>query len=75
MASLSEATVEVLSGIVGPLPARMCLSAASLDVGKSHEALGVDDFDAVANRIRNDMGRFASPDLIEHALEDIRARL
>ncbi len=75
MTNLSEATVDVLSGIVGAVPARMCLTAASIDAGKSHDALLSDDFDVVAQRIRKDMGRFASPDVIEHALDDIRSKL
>ena len=33
------------------------------------------DFEAVAQKIRADMGRFASPDLIESALNQIRAKL
>lgn len=75
MTTLAEAMIEVLGGIVGPVPAQMCLSAASVEIGKPHEALGPEDFDAIAQKIRTDMGRFASPAIIEQALAEIRAKL
>ena len=33
------------------------------------------DFDAVASKIRRDMGRFASPELIENALKQIQSKM
>jgi hypothetical protein len=75
MATVYNAAVEVLGEIVGPIPAQMCMHSASVELGKSSEALTVGDFDAVAAKIRTDMARFASPVLIEDALTRIRAKL
>jgi hypothetical protein len=75
MATVYDASVEVLTQIVGPVPAQLCLHSASVELGKGHEALTVGDFDAVAAKIRKDMSLFASPDLIEDALARIRAKL
>lgn len=75
MANLYDISVEVLSGIVGAVPARMCMSSACVASGKSAEGLTIDDFDTIATKIRADMSRFASPDLIEGALTQIRQRL
>jgi hypothetical protein len=75
MATVYDATVEVLTEIVGPIPAQLCMHSASVELGKGHEALTVGDFDAIASKIRKDMARFASPVLIEDALARIRAKL
>jgi hypothetical protein len=75
MATVYDATVEVLTEIVGPVPAQLCMHSASVELGKGHEALTVGDFDAIAAKIRKDMARFASPVLIEDALARIRAKL
>jgi hypothetical protein len=75
MASVYDATVEVLSEIVGPVPAQLCMHSAAVELGKTSELLDVGDFEAVAAKIRKDMARFASPVLIEDALTRIRARL
>jgi len=57
------------------MPAKMCMSATCVEIGKGRDALTPADFDAVANKIRTDMGRFASPNLLESALSQIRERL
>lgn len=75
MATLYGAAIEVLGGIVGPVPAQMCMHSTCVALGKSSDGLTAGDFDAVAAKIRADMGRFASPDLIENALSQIRERL
>jgi hypothetical protein len=75
MATVYDATVEVLTEIVGPIPAQLCMHSASVELGKGHEALTVSDFDAIAAKIRKDMSRFASPVLIEDALTRIREKL
>jgi len=75
MANLYDVSIEVLGGIVGPIPAQMCMSATCVEIGKRCEGLTPADFDAVANKIRTDMGRFASPDLLETALRQIHERL
>ena len=75
MAGLYDTSVEVLGAIVGTLPAQMCMRGACVQIGKTGEALTDSDFDAVAAKIRADMCRFASPELIESALAKIRATL
>jgi hypothetical protein len=75
MATVYDATVEVLTEIVGPVPAQLCMHSAAVELGKGSEALTVSDFDAIASKIRKDMARFASPVLIEDALARIRAKL
>jgi hypothetical protein len=75
MASLYSASMEVLSQIVGPVPAELCLLAGSAELGKEREALTEDDFDAIVAKIRAELMPFASPDLIDLAVEEIRMRL
>lgn len=75
MGSLYRASMEVLSQIVGPVPAELCLYAGSAELGKDSEALTEDDFDAIVAKIRSDLEAFASPDLIDLAVEEIRIRL
>jgi hypothetical protein len=75
MATLYSAGVDVLSGIVGPIPAKMCMSSACIELNKTAETLADSDFDAVAQKIRDDMSRFASPELLEAALRKIKEQL
>lgn len=75
MASLYRASLEVLSQIVGPVPAELCLYAGSAELGKESEALTEDDFDAIVAKIRTELNAFTSPDLIDLAVEEIRMRL
>jgi hypothetical protein len=75
MASLYSASIEVLSQIVGPVPAELCVYAASAELGKESEALAEDDFDAIVAKIRSELNAFTSPDLIDLAVNEIRARL
>ncbi len=73
--TLFEAAVEVLGKIVGPIPAKMCIHSACVELGKTAETVGRADFDALATKIRGDMSRFASPDLIESALAEVQSML
>lgn len=75
MSTLYAASVEVLTEIVGPVPAELCIYSASMELGKDAEELGADDYDAIAAKICADLGRFASPALIDLALEEIAARI
>lgn len=75
MGSLYSASMEVLTVIVGPVPAQLCLVNASSLLGKEAEALAPDDYDAIAERIRSDLSAFTSEELIAIALSEIRARL
>lgn len=75
MAPLYATAVRVLSEIVGPIPAQMCMRSACVEIGKAGESLSSADFEAVAKKIRTDMSRFASPELLESALMRIRERL
>jgi hypothetical protein len=75
MANLHSAAIEVLTQVVGPVPAELCLCSGSAELGKSSEELTADDYDAIATRIRADLSAFASEELIEFALQQIRVRL
>jgi hypothetical protein len=75
MASLYHASIEVLSEIVGPVPAELCLYSGSAELGKDTEALTEDDFEAIVAKIRTELMPFASPDLIDFAVDEIHARL
>lgn len=75
MANLHNAAIEVLTQVVGPVPAELCLYSGSVELGKSSDELTEDDYDAIAARIRSDLSAFASQELIEFALQQIRVRL
>jgi hypothetical protein len=75
MPNVCDTAVEVLSAIVGPIPAQMCIRAACVALGKPAEGVVPEDFGMIAAKIRRDMSPFASPDLIEGALAQIAERI
>ncbi len=72
--SIYDSVVGVLGGLVGKPVAQICISSAAMKIGKTSDALTVTDLDAVLLEIRSSMGAFASTDLLDGAIEDIRKR-
>jgi hypothetical protein len=73
--SIYNAVVDVLGGLVGKPVAQICISSAAMKLGKTSEALTVTDLDAVLVEVRSSMSAFASADVLDHAIDDIRARV
>jgi hypothetical protein len=72
--SVYDSVVGVLGGLVGKPVAQICISSAAMKIGKTSDALTVSDLDAVLVEVRSSMGAFASADVLDGAIEDIRKR-
>ena len=72
--SVYTAAADVLTPLVGKTVAQICLRSSAIKAGKSVEGLTTDDLDVLAEDIRVSMRPFASADLLEAAITQIRAQ-
>lgn len=75
MASIRDAVMDVLTPLVGAPAANICMYGAAATLGKPAEALTAADLPAVTERIRADMRAFTSPELLEDAIAQIKAKV
>ena len=73
--SLYSEAIAVLSPLVGRPAAEICMRSSAMKLGKSAEELRGADIETVAEQVRGTLGAFASKDLIEQAMADLRSRL
>jgi len=73
--SIGHAVTDVLGPLVGKPVAQICISSASIKIGKSSDSLTAGDLDALLVEIRRSMGAFTSAELLDNAIEEIRARV
>lgn len=74
-ATVADAVLEVLTPLVGAPAANICVHSIAGSAGKSSDALTSADLPAVAEKIRSDMRAFASPEVLDQAIADIKARV
>ncbi len=69
-----DTIVEVLSPLVGKPAAEICVHSSAMQVGKGSAALGPADLPVVFDNIREKMRPFASADVLDTAIDEIRRR-
>lgn len=74
MAALAEIARAVLEPYVGGMVADTCVRATALSLGKSSDALGMDDLDALAANMRRLLAPIAPLATIDAVIGDVRTQ-